>query len=212
LRALIAGTIKTFRGPLSLGIVSALLLGFAGLSGYGVVIYYCWWIILVFLLLLATSIIKHEPSVTAYLLAVTIMVGLSSAGALGGYWARRLHCYSKCKSCEPILALLEAPRAKQGHYPAKLEEVEGVIAAQRRSGLRLSQGEYSENGIDLAGINTNDALIFLSTNTMWCVVPVTKQLPMSFTRLYVYTWSTDRPSWSYDNLVTHLFVRDDRPQ
>jgi len=90
-----------------------------------------------------------------------------------------------------------------------LSEVQGFALAQRDSGLDIAQGEFSGHGISLDGINSHDALVYLDTNFVSCVVPVTKQLPMSFTRLYVYGWSGDTPSWKYDKLVWTFGLKDE---
>ena len=102
--------------------------------------------------------------------------------------------------------MLQEYRADHGRFPAKLTELKGFAQAQRRSGLRIAQGEFLEYGIDLDGVNSHDALIYLEPQFMSCVVPVTKQLPLSITRLYVYGWSSDSPSWKYQKLVWSLSI------
>lgn len=195
---------KTYRIPLILGLVLSLLFGAAGLAGYGVVVYYGWVFLLVFIFLIALPIIKRKPSITAYLSCAVILFAFSIGGAFVGHWGRQLQCRSRSKACEPILALLQQHRDEYGQYPLRLLEVQGFERAQRDAGLVVAQGEFSEYGIDLDGINTHDALIFLGTNFVSCVVPVTKLLPMSFTRLYVYRWNNDDPFWKYDKLVWTL--------
>ncbi len=195
---------KTYRAPLVMGLVLALLLGVAGLAGYGVVVYYNWLVLLFVLLLLAAPTVKRQPSVMAYLCAVLILVVLSAAGAFAGHWGRRLQCRATCRACESLLTLVQEHRDEHGQYPSTLSEVQGFALAKRDSGLDVAQGELSSHGISLDGINTHDALIYLDTNFVSCVVPVTKQLPMSFTRLYVYGWNTDTRSWQYDKLVWTL--------
>lgn len=192
-----------------MGLLLALFLGAAGLAGYGVVVYYNWLILLFVLLLLAAPTVKRQPSAVAYLCAVTILVICSTAGAFAGHWGRRLQCRSKCRACEPLLELVEKHRDEHGQYPTTLSDVQGFALARRDSGLDVSQSEFSSHGISLDGINSHDALIYLDTNFVSCVVPVTKQLPMSFTRLYVYGWSSDAPSWKYDKLVWTIGLIND---
>ena len=86
-------------------------------------------------------------------------------------------------------------------YPTKLAEVQSFAGAQQDAGLSSGQGAFSEHGINLDGINSHDALIFLDDDSVSCVVPVTKQLPMSSTRLYVYVWISDTRLWTYDKRV-----------
>ena len=200
---------RPYRAPLVMGLVLALLLGAAGLAGYGVVVYYNWLVVLFVLLLLAAPTVKRQPSVIAYLCAVIILVAFSAAGAFAGHCVRRLQCRSKCTACEPLLTLLQQHHGEHGQYPARLSELQGFTLAQRDSGLDVAQGEFSSHGISLEGINSHDALIYLDTNSVSCVVPVTKQLPMSFTRLYVYGWSSDTPSWKYDKLVWTIGLIND---
>lgn len=193
----------TFRRPLAVGLVLALPLGAAGSAGYGVLVYYCWMPLLVVLLLLAMTV-RRQPSAIAYLCTLVLLVILAAAGTFAGHWARRLQCRARCKACQPLLSLVEKHRGEHGQYPTSLAEVEGFAFAQRDSGLNVAQGKLSRGGIDLDGVNSHDGLIYLDTNFVSCVVPVTKQIPMSFTRLYVYTWNTDTRSWQYDKLVWHL--------
>lgn len=154
---------------------------------------------------------RREPSAKAYVCALLILVGLSTAGAVAGHWGRRIHCLRKCRSCEPVLELVQKHRREHGRYPRKLEEVHGFALARQESGLRIGAGELSSDGLDLAGINSHDALIYLEAEHFTCVVPVTKQLPLSFTRLYIYASSSDDPSWKYDKLVWWWFcAKNDR--
>ena len=165
-------------------------------------------ILLIFILLIVVPIIKRQLSITAYLSCAVILLAFSVVGAFAGHWGRQLQCRSRCKACEPILALLEQHRTEHGQYPLRLSEVQRFARAQHDAGLAVAQGEFSEHGIDLDGINSHDALIFLNTNFVSCVVPVTKLLPMSFTHLYVYRWSNDDPFWKYEKLVWTLGLKD----
>ena len=195
-----------YRFPVITGLVLALLIGLAGFTGYGVMLFYCWLPILFLIVVLAARTLKSQKPIAGFVSAVLIMLALSTAGAFSGHWVRRLHSRSKYKSCEPILELLQEYRAEHGRFPAKLIEVQGFTLAQRKSGLRIAQGKFLETGIDLGEINSHDALIYLDPQIMSCVVPVTKLLPLSFTRLYVYGWSSDSPSWKYQKLVWSLSI------
>ena len=201
---------KAYRTHIAIGLVLALLLGAAGLAGYGVVVYYSGPILFLFLLLLAAPTVRHQPPATAYLCAVGILVAFSLTGTFLGHWGRRLQCRSKCKACEPLLALLQRHRDEHGQFPSGLSEVPGFELARRDAGLDVAQGEFASHGIDLDGINSHDVLIYLDKNFVSCVVPVTKQLPMSFTRLYVYGWNSDAPSWKYDKVVWTLERKGER--
>lgn len=171
-------------------------------------VYYGWVILLFFFFLLALPTIKRQPSITAYFGLVILLFAFSVGGAFAGHWGRRLRCQNRCKACEPILTVLRQHRAEHGQYPLRLSDAQGFASAQQESGLAVAQGELSKNGIDLDGINSHDALIFLETNFVSCIVPVTKQLPMSFTRLYVYRWSSDDPFWEYDKFVWIFGLKD----
>ena len=187
-----------------MGLVLGLLLCAAGLAGYGVVVYYNRLFLLILLLILAAPTVKRQPSGIAYLCSVVMLLAFSAAGALTGHEVRRLHCRSKSSACEPLLELVQKHRDEHGRYPSALSEVQGFALAQRGSGLDIAQGDFSSHGISLDGINAHDALIYLDANFMSCVVPVTKRLPMSITRLYVYRWSSDTRSWRYDKLVWNI--------
>lgn len=193
--------LKIYRTPIILGIILALLFGAVSWAGYSVVFYYTWLFIIFLLFLLAAPIVKREPSVMAYLVAVVILVAASLAGVLAGHGIRQLHCRLKCRACEPLLESLQKQRAENGCYPTNLMQVPDFARLQREAGLRISQGQFLKCGIDLKGINSNDALIYLSTNCVACVVPVTKQLFMSVTRLYVYAWNSNDRCWKYEKVI-----------
>lgn len=201
--------IKDYRTPLMMGLIIAFLLGVTSFDGYGVFLYYGWWALFFALLVLATPTFKRKPSVTTYLCAFVILLALSTAGAVAGHLGRMLQCRNKCKACEPLLALLQEHHNRYGQYPLKLSEVQGFAVAQRDTGLDVAQGEFSRSGINftginLVGINSHDALIYLDTNFVSCVVPVTKQLPVSITRFYIYGWNSDTPSWKYEKVIRML--------
>lgn len=195
---------KVYPGPWIMGTVLAVLLGAAALTGYAVIVYYCWPVLLFVLLALATPALRHRPRVLAFISAFVILTTLSTVGALTGHMARILHARRKCKACEPALELLQKHRFKNGQYPLELAKVEGWGLAQAATDLRIAQGEFCKDGVDLDGINSHDALIYLDTNFVSCIVPVTRQLPVSITRFYVYRWTSDEPVWKYDKVVWFL--------
>lgn len=198
------GRCTAYRAAIIAGLVFALLLAAAGFAGYSVLIYYSIPFIIFALLVLAAPVLERQPSVTAFFCALLILVTLSGAGALVGHYGRRLYSLRKCMLCEPMIKLLQKYRGENGRYPSSLSEVQGFALVQRDSGLCIGLDRFSHYGFDLERLNSCDALMYLDTNNLVCVVPVTKMLPMSFTRLYVYTWGSEHPSWQYDRWIWSL--------
>jgi hypothetical protein len=44
----------------------------------------------------------------------------------------------------------------------------------------------------------------MTTNYFLCVVPVSKVLPLSFTRFYAYTRNIDESDWQWEKIVWML--------
>ena len=196
-----------FRKSLLAGGALALLLGLAGWSGYGVALYYILGLPLFFGLVLLARILadRREPSFRSFGATFAVLVGLAFLGALAGHEGRRLSCLRTCGACAPLLAALDQYQAEHGRYPSRLEEAPGFPEAARTAGLRVSQGSFSKLGdMYLEGINDCDAMIYLSDADYVCAVPVTRLLPFSFTRFYVYSRASRDPRWRYEKVIWRL--------
>ena len=168
-------------------------------TGYGVAVRYSWPFI-IFLIVVVVGL-KRGPSFRIYLARVAVVSLLVIAGMFSGDWIRRIGRYRICKSCEPLLEAMERFREHNGQYPQELEVMPDYFAVQDNAGIRVRQGKFTKHGISLDDMETVDAMVYLHTDHYVCIVPVTKRLPMSFTRLYVYVWSSEKPEWTYDHLI-----------
>lgn len=169
------------------------------LSGYGVLLLYFGLFPLMAILVVAEAMSKlpHFKSwLFFYLMPLTV---ISLVGALLGQAGRQLYCLRKCQSCEPILAALDDYRQRTGHYPKDLEEDPAVSAALRRSGLSIGSEKAARETI--LPLNAFDALLFLEENKYTCGIGVTKKLPFSFTRYYVYVRTNNNPVWEFRKVV-----------
>ena len=167
-------------------------------SDYGMVTRYGWLIWLFILVLVVGHSSFRRGGASAFLMNLALAVILGFVGMLVGDWSRRAYCYSKCRSCEPMLERLAAFRASHGAFPTNIPPLEIP------RGLTIQQRSFSGGNINLAGVNQSDATLYLDTNGFLCVVPVTKVLPMSFTRFYAYMRNEEDRDWRYDYIISYL--------
>jgi hypothetical protein len=187
--------------PLAVG----LALGAGGfcvmMTGYGVLFYYLWFLILPFILVIS---VRFRPR---SLRACLVRIGLIAATAavltglgLGLLIVRRR---SICSDLESLISELEDYRRANGAYPPDLS------AIRRPEHLKIGEGRTAGTGINLEGCSEYDAVFYLLPDEFLCIVPITKMLPMVFTRVYVYRWSTSEPCWRSEKLVWTLGVSEE---
>lgn len=115
------------------------------------------------------------------------------------------YCFLKaratCHACDPLYLALEHYHQQHGQYPATLDELPIVQTISSQHGIQIRQGEFLDNGIDLNEINHADIVLFLDKEYYTSLVPVTKKLPMSFTRLYTFIRTSDSAAWKFDSIV-----------
>jgi hypothetical protein len=169
-------------------------------NGYGMVIRYGWMVWLFFVVFVVGLPSFRWGGVSAVLPNVALVVAVGVAGLLAGDGARRAYCRSKCRACDPVLERLSAYRATHGVFPTNLPP------SDLPRGITIQQRGFTNGGLNLVGINEFDATLYLGTNGYLCVVPVTKMLPMSFSRFYAYGRNETDREWRYDYFVWFLGV------
>jgi hypothetical protein len=171
------------------------------MRGYGVLFYYLWVFILPFILVI--SLLSRPRSLQAYLVRVGLVVIIGAVLTCLGLGLLIMKKQSICSDLDSMISELEDYRKSNGAYPPDL-------SALRKPGhLRIGEGRTAETGINLEGCNDYDAVFYLSPDEFLCIVPITKVLPMSFTRIYVYRWSTSEPCWRSEKLVWSLGVSEE---
>lgn len=174
------------------------LLGTSGffvmLLGYGVWLYYLRGLI-VFCLFVFLSIsflpLRPLPLYLARLAIATMLCVLLTSAGLG---ILLLEKQATCRALVPVWVQLDYQRKATGSYPSTFSNIREPV------GLKI-RWEITPTGIDVNGINRCDAVFYLSPTNCYCIVPITKILPWSFTRFYVYRWSTDQPQWIIEKVM-----------
>jgi hypothetical protein len=186
-------------------LVAGLLLGAGGfhvmMTGYGVLFHYLWVFILPFVLVI--SLLFRPHSLQAYLVGlglITVIAAVLTSLGLGLLIVKKR---SVCSDLNPIISELEDYRKANGTYPPDLS------AVRRPGHLKIGEGQTTGEGINLEGCSDYDAVFYLSPDEFLCIVPITKVLPMSFTRVYVYRWSTGQPRWTSEELIWSLSVSEE---
>ena len=182
------------RYPIAMGVVCGLLGMAFSLTGYGVPLYYMRLLILGAFAVLAFPALFRKK-VVQYFLHVALITVIATGLWYAGTTVRRIKKSIVCHELNTLIKQAQIFREKNGQYPEQLDELDFSTR------LRLNSKTVMESGIDLEGMNEHDATVYMSTNSFACVVPVTKVLPMSFTRFYVYMWTSDDPEWRYIKVI-----------
>ncbi len=183
-----------FKYPILVGVVFGLIGAGVALTGFGALLFYGRYPILAVSILLALpGLFRKNP--VQFAVHWLLIAGIAAGVWQGGVWARKFQKLRICHELNALIPLVEAYREANGRYPETLGEVEFPTR------LSLNTGHFGKSGIDLAGMNSHDATVYLATNRFACVVPVTKMLPMSITRFYAYAWTSEDPGWRCEKIV-----------
>lgn len=184
----------TFKYPIWVGLGFGLAGAGVALTGFGTLLFYGRYPILVLSILLALpGLFRRNP--VQFAVHWLLIAGIATGVWQGGVWARKFQKLLVCHELNALITRGEAFRGENGRYPATLGEVEFSTK------YSLGTGHFGKSGIDLAGVNRHDATVYLATNRFACVVPVTKMLPISITRFYAYTWTSENPGWRCEKIV-----------
>ncbi len=173
------------------------------LAGYGVLFYYLWVFILPFIAVI--SLLSRPRSFRAFLIRFSLIAVLGAVLTGLGLGLLIIKKWSVCSDLNSIISELEDYRTANGAYPP------GLSAVHKPNRLKIGEGRTTREGINLEGCSDYDAVFYLSPDEFLCIVPITKMLPMVFTRVYIYRWSTSEPRWRSEKLVWSLGVSEETP-
>ncbi|HUW33484.1 MAG TPA: hypothetical protein VM223_17890 [Planctomycetota bacterium] len=165
----------------------------AMLNGFGGYIYYLWWLLLPVIVVLSLARVGQRP--LGRLGTFGVMAGLAASLTAAGVGVQILKKHSTCRAVDAVIAELEKHRAAHGTYPADLAGIE--IPAD----IVIKTSRITPTGILIEGINDCDAMLYLSPESCLCLIPLTKTIPMSFTRFYAYEWYTEDPHWRLQKII-----------
>lgn len=102
-----------------------------------------------------------------------------------------------CADCTPLIADLEKGKNLQGVYPTNAVELVKLRADLRRRYL-FYYGNQSTNGVDwsVTDLAKANVSIFVTTNHLQCLVPIEQISPVSFSSFYIYSYSSEHPTWN----------------
>jgi hypothetical protein len=188
----------TSRYAIIVGLVLGLV-GFAfAVTGYGYALYYWRYPLLIVPIALAMPVLFKSLTQAVVVFVATSLISLSLWYA--GIAARRVHALSTCRHVSEFIDAANSFKQTHGRYPTNIAETSCSLPKE----MSFQFKQMGPNGQDLAGMNQYDVTVYASTNDLACVVPVTKMLFMSFSRFYVYSWSSKDPNWKYHKVVWHL--------
>jgi hypothetical protein len=102
-----------------------------------------------------------------------------------------------CADCIPLIADLEKQKKFTGIYPTNpVDLVKSNTVLRRR--YFFYYGQSSINGVDWLPeevSKANTISLFVTTNRFQCVIPIEKMSPITFSSYYVFTYSSEYPTW-----------------
>ena len=191
---------KPSKVVIAFALLVAVLVFSATVSGYGMLVQYGWLIWLTAILLIVGLLSFRESGIAQFVLNAAVVVSIGIAVMLVGDSIRRAYCFNRCRACEPIMERLSALRSSQGAFPTNLP------SSELPQGFTIQQRPFTGYDLDVGGVNQTDATLYLGTNSFVCVVPVTKMLPISFTRFYAYVRNDSDRHWRYEQITWTLGI------
>jgi len=191
---------KPSKSIIAFAVILAVICFTVSIKGYGMVIHYGWLFWLIPILPVVGRLSLKRSGALAFVLNSALVIAIGVAGMLIGDWSRRAYCFNKCRACEPMLEQLSAFQASHG---GSLTNLPSLVMPR---GITIQQRTLEGGGLDLDGVNQTDATLYIGTNSFVCLVPITKILPMSITRFYVYMRNEKDFDWKYDYIVWTIGV------
>ena len=133
-----------------------------------------------------------------------IFLGFAAFSWTAGQQIRSWYCWSIVARSEPAIDALQKYHAAHGRYPSSLGDVPDFMSRANAAGITVGQGRVGRFGVDLRPLDQQDVTVYLDSGGYFCVVPLEKKLPMSFTRFYILRRDSASQGWSLDHLVWSL--------
>lgn len=186
--------------PLVIGAFMGVAVVLVVLSGYGVLFYYLWPVYLVFVVFFGLATIFQKSffqflfnSIIVFLIP-TIVYFLSC----------EIQVFRKSLIRNELNILIDQVNTfykKNGNFPISLDELNFSTK------LLIHTEVFDDEKLNYSALNENDVIVYMGKNGFICVVPVTKKLPISTTRLYRYIWTSKEQYWRYDFSIWTLEIK-----
>jgi hypothetical protein len=126
---------------------------------------------------------------------VALIVSYLSAEIGGKFPERRAR--KICDDCTSLIADLENQKRVTGCYPTNAPDLVKSNTILRRRYV-FYFGESTTNGIDWTPdkIMGTHVSLFVATNRFQCIIPIEKLSPVSFSSFYVYSCTSEHPTWN----------------
>ena len=183
--------------PVLLGLAFGIFCFFLALYGWGVLILYSWVLlvlcgIVLFLrywLIRSSSILESLASVVIVAVLVLVLSGIGCGLLL-------IRKEKICNNANYLISQVQQYRRIHGIYP----DTGLILDNPMKLKYIFSQGQ-PDNGLNIDEINHNDVIFYMRNDGYRCVVPVTKEIPLSITRFYVLERSAVETTWTYKKLI-----------
>lgn len=156
--------------------------------------------ILIAVLILISLPPEEHRTVSTIFACITIISFFAVSGVGTGTLYLALDRWAICRTLQPLTEELDSYERKHGAYPAHLSRLKTDVPGE----LTVRQVNMSESGSSYVDYNSSDAIFYLWENKYAVVVPVSKMLPMSFTRYYYFVRRNSEENWKYKKSIWYI--------
>ncbi|MEK7485306.1 MAG: hypothetical protein AABZ60_13355 [Planctomycetota bacterium] len=191
----------------SLGVGGTLfVLGvFASLSGYHYVLIYASFFIVCCLLILSTCATRKNAPLFEYICNTIIITLLFILGVGIGLELLVRRKIEVCERSEKIISKLNKYKKENGVFPNSLLQID-LKNVDSALNMKIKEGKFEDGGVNLDGYNDHELIVYLDAKEYLLVVPVTKKLLMSITRMYAFMRNDKSDKWEYDMIIWTLSI------
>jgi hypothetical protein len=189
-----------FKRPLIIGIIFGVIGSVIVFYGYGVYIEYLWLVYFAGIIFVGLPTI-FQKSLIQYFLNIFLVLLLPT---ISYFCSSKIHVFQKSLICEEVNVLIDQVNnyhQKNGYYPSSLS------ALNFSTKLAIRAEPFEGNFVNYNNLNDYDVIVYMGQDGFICIVPVTKLLPISMTRMYRFIWTLQEKKWKYDVSIWTLEVR-----
>lgn len=191
---------KKYGKSLAVGVTLFVFGIYASVNGYHYTFIYASFFVVIFLLILSICTTRKNASLSEYICNALI---ISLLFILGNVIGLRLLVQKKneiCERSEKIISKLDDYKRKNGIFPNSLSQID-LKNVSSVLNMKIKEGNFEGGGLNLEGYNNYELIVYLDAKEYLLVVPVTKKLLMSFTRMYAFMRNNKSDKWEYDKII-----------
>lgn len=197
---------KKYGRSLGVGIMLFVVGISVAVKGYHYTLIYGSFFLVFFLLILSKCATRKNATNLEYLCNMLIITLLFISGILIGFGVLLQKKIEVCKRSETLISKLDDYKRKKGVFPSSLSQID-MKSVSSILALKMKEGAFEKDGLDLEGYNDHELIVYLDAKEYLLVVPITKRLLMSFTRMYAFMRNNESKNWEYSKIIWNLYSK-----